>query len=382
MIGIFAGIHFRQKGDFKMKFLKELKQLVEINSYTMNKEGVDKNGEIYITKMIPLGFEYEIFKRKHIGNHILFKSRKKTGKKLLLLGHMDTVFPEGSFEGFKEDEEWVYGPGVCDMKGGNIVAIEALREHFYKYKKIENIDFLLVSDEEDGSNDSKFITAKLSKEYDYALVYEAAGEDMEVVTGRKGAGTFFIDIKGKPAHAGNNYTLGIDANLEASYKLQKLIKLSDFNKGTTVNVGKIEGGVGANTISPYAKLTFEARYTSTSERDRILKEIDKIVSTSYVKGSKSFLSGGIQKDVMEPTCKQEKFLKDIENYCKIKLKTEKRGGVSDANIVSSSGTVVLDGMGPFGDGDHTDKERALKSSFKKRIELSTKIFEAIMEKKI
>ena len=365
-----------------MKFLKELKQLVEINSYTGNKAGVDKNGEIYITKMIPLGFEYKIFEREHIGNHILFTSPKKEGKKLLLLGHMDTVFPEGSFEGFSEDEEWVYGPGVCDMKGGNIVAIEALREHFFKYGKIENIDFLLVSDEEDGSNDSKFVTAKVAKDYDYALVYEAAGRDMEVVVQRKGAGTFFIDIKGKPAHAGNNYALGIDANLEASYKLQELIKLTDLDKGTTLNVGKIEGGVGANTISPYAKLTFEARYTSTNERDRVLKKIDEIVNTSYVKGSKSLLSGGIQRDVMQPSHEQKAFIKDIENYCNVKLKTEKRGGVSDANVVASAGTVVLDGFGPFGDGDHTKKERALKKSFKERIELSAKIFEGITEGRI
>ncbi len=365
-----------------MKFLKELKQLIEINSYTGNKEGVDKNGEIYITKMIPLGYDYEIFERENLGNHILFKSPKKEGKKLLLLGHMDTVFPQGSFEGFSEDEEWVYGPGVCDMKGGNIVAIEALREHFYKYGKIENIDFLLVSDEEAGSDDSKYVTAKLAKEYDYALVYEAAGKDMEVVTGRKGAGTFYLDIEGKPAHAGNNYALGVDANLEASYKLQELIKLTDLEKGTTVNVGKIEGGVGANTISPYAKLTFEARYTSTNERDRVLNKINEIVKTSYVKGSKSILSGGIQRDVMQPSIEQEKFIKNIETYCKTKLKTEQRGGVSDANIVSSAGTIALDGFGPFGDGDHTKKERALKKSFKDRIWLSVKIFEGIAEGRI
>ncbi len=365
-----------------MKFLKELKQLVEINSYTGNKEGVDKNGEIYITKMIPLGYEYEIFERENLGNHILFKSAKKEGKKLLLLGHMDTVFPQGSFEGFSEDEEWVYGPGVCDMKGGNIVAIEALREHFYKYGKIENIDFLLVSDEEAGSDDSKYVTAKLAKEYEYALVYEAAGKDMQIVVGRKGAGTFYLDIEGKPAHAGNNYALGVDANLEASYKLQELIKLTDLEKGTTVNVGKIEGGVGANTISPYAKLIFEARYTSTNERDRVLNKINEIVKTSYVKGSNSVLSGGIQRDVMKPDRKQEKFIKKIENYCNINLKTEQRGGVSDANIVASAGTVVLDGFGPFGDGDHTTKERALKKSFKERIELSSKIFEGIVEGKI
>ncbi len=362
-----------------MKYLKELKQLVEINSYTKNKKGVDKNGEIYITKMIPLGYEYKIYKRDDIGDHILFYSPKKEGKKLLLVGHMDTVFPPGSFEGFREDEKWVYGPGVCDMKGGNIVAIEALRAIFFKYGKIENIDFLLVSDEEGGSDNSKEVTASLAKEYDYAFVYEAAGKNLEVVTQRKGAGTFYLDIEGKAAHAGNNYDKGIDANLEASYKLQDLVKLTDLNKGTTVNVGLIEGGIGANTISPKAKLTFEIRYTSTNERDRLLNEIDRIVSTSFVQGTKASLSGGIQRDVMQKSETQMKLIKDIEKIIGNKLPTESRGGVSDANILAANGTIVLDGFGPFGDGDHTVKERALKSSFTQRIELSTKIFEAFIK---
>ncbi len=365
-----------------MKLFKELKQLVEINSYTQNKEGVDKNGEIYITKLIPLGFDYKVYKRDNIGNHLLFISPKKEGKKLLLLGHMDTVFPKNSFEKYKEDDIWVYGPGVCDMKGGNIVAIEALRNIFYKTGKIKNIDFLLVSDEEGGGCDSKPVTSQIVKEYDYALVYEAAGKNMEIVISRKGAGTFYINIGGKAAHAGNNHTLGIDANLEASYKIQELMKLANRGKGTTLNVGKIAGGIGANTISPYAKLTFEIRYTNTDERDRLLKEIDKIVNKSFVNGTISTLSGEIQRDVMQSTKKQKEFLKKIKKYTNLKLATEKRGGVSDANIVASQGVPVLDGFGPFGDGDHTHNERALKSSFEERIELSTKIFDGIIKNKI
>ncbi len=362
-----------------MKNFEELKRLIDINSYTKNKDGVDANAEIYKSMMTELGFTYKEFEREEIGNHILFKSNKRDGKKLLLLGHMDTVFPKGTFCGFREDEEWIYGPGVCDMKGGNIVAIEALRNIYKKYGKIQNIDFMLVSDEEGGSDDSKYVTASIAKNYDYCMVYEAAGTNMEIVVARKGVGTFYIDIEGKAAHAGNNYKLGIDANLEAAYKVQELIKLTNLDEGTTVNVGKIEGGVGANTISPCAKLTFEVRYTNTKERDRVLKAIDKIVNFSHVEGTSSYLTGGIQRDVMEEGEKQNLFLSRIEKYIGKKLLVEKRGGVSDANIVSSQGTPSLDGFGPFGDGDHTLNERALKSSFKQRIELSTKIFDGLLK---
>ena len=363
-----------------MHYLKDLRKIIELNSYTKNKSGVDRVGEVFDQWFENLGFNTTVYERTDIGNHRYYQSSSDTNsKKLLLLGHIDTVFPEGKFEEFREDDEWVYGPGVCDMKGGNIVIIEALKELQNLNLEIKNIDVLLVSDEETGSDDSKHLTAKLAKKYDYCFVYEAAGENMEVVTGRKGVGTFFIDIHGKAAHAGNNYLKGHDANLEASYKLQELVKLTNIEKGTTVNVGKMEGGIGANTISPHAHLTFELRYKVADERDRVLNEIDKIVQTSYVSGTTSILSGGIQRDVMQTTEDSLELIKSIEKITSSKIVYEERGGVSDANIVSSCGVVTLDGFGPFGDGDHTIHERASKVSFQERIELSTQLFKYFIE---
>ena len=357
---------------------QSLKEIIEINSWTKNKEGVDRNGEIFAYWMEEIGFHLTRYPREEIGDHLHLTSPQKEGKKLLLLGHLDTVFPPGTFEQFREDDTWIYGPGVCDMKGGNYVALEALRNIYKKHGTIHNIDFLLVSDEETGSDDSKHLTAKLAKAYDYCMVFEAAGVHDEVVIGRKGVGTFFIDIEGIAAHAGNHYDKGADANLEAALKLQKLVALTDLEKETTVNVGKIEGGIGANTISPKAKLTFELRYTTTEERDRVLNAIDTIVNTAYVEGTTSTLSGGIQRDVMQPTPQQAAFVKKIETLCNITLPTEKRGGVSDANIVASQGIPTLDGWGPYGDGDHTVHERASKKSFEERIALVTQVFEHFM----
>ena len=358
-----------------MNYLNDLKIIVEINSFTQNKSGVDRVGEIFDNWFDELGFESTIYKRELIGNHRYYKStRTSLGKKLLLLGHIDTVFPKGKFEKYTQDKDWVYGAGVCDMKGGNIVALQALRNLHDNNIDISNIDVLLVSDEESGSDNSKHLTSLIAKEYDYCFVYEAAGENLEVVTGRKGVGTFFIDITGKAAHAGNSYSQGNDANLEASYKLQHLIALTDLEKGTTVNVGKIEGGIGANTISPHAHLVFELRYKTIDERDRVLAQVDNIVKTAYIQGCSSKLSGGIQRDVMQTSASSLKLIEDIKNITGVELSSEERGGVSDANIVSSVGVVTLDGFGPFGDGDHTVDERASKESFKSRIELSENLF--------
>lgn len=356
-----------------MSYLLDLKKVIDINSFTKNKAGVDQVGMVFDDWFTSLGFEVTVYQRELIGEHRLYRSVHRGGRKLLLLGHLDTVFPEGKFESFSEDEEWVYGPGVCDMKGGNIVALEALRLLADEGVEICNVDVLLVSDEETGSDDSKVLTAQLAPEYDYCLVYEAAGPEGEVVTGRKGVGTFFIDITGVAKHAGNFYADGVDANLEAALKLQKLVALTDLSKGTTVNVGKLEGGIGANTISPHAHLTFELRYKTTDERDRVLAAVETIVSTSYVEGSKAQLSGGIQRDVMMSSEASFDFVNDIERITGHRLPTEERGGVSDANIVSSCGVVTLDGLGPFGDGDHTVHERANKKSFEERIALSKEL---------
>lgn len=252
-----------------MGYLSDLQRIVEINSYTKNKKGVDTVGDIMSIWLEALNFQKITHSRELIGNHLLFQSPIKEGIKILLLGHNDTVFPPFTFETYQEDEKWVYGPGVCDMKGGNIVALQALRNLFEKNQEIHNIDFLLVSDEETGSDDSKDLTSSLAPHYDYCFVFEAAGENLEIVTQRKGVGTFTINIEGKASHAGTSYLKGVDANLEASYKLQHLVALTNIDEGTTVNVGKISGGIGANTISPQCELLIEIRYTQNVQKEKL-----------------------------------------------------------------------------------------------------------------
>ncbi|QBG35394.1 M20 family metallopeptidase [Litorilituus sediminis] len=351
----------------------ELAQLIEINSYTKNKAGVDKVAQLFSQWMQPLGFSIKRFERENIGDHILYLSNKVAGKKILLLGHFDTVFPPDTFDSFSEDDNWIYGPGVCDMKGGNYVALCALRQVFEQFGCIENIDVLMVSDEESGSDDSKHITQAIAKDYDLCLVFEAAGKDNEVVIARKGVATYQIDIKGKAAHAGNHYHEGCNANLAAAHMIVQLTALTRNSFGTTVNAGKVTGGIGANTISPHANITVEARFTNNTEKERVLSEIERIATTSYVTGVSSSFSGGLQRDVMQTNQNQVLLIKEIEEIIGKPLKLEKRGGVSDANTVAGQGVPTLDGFGPFGDGDHTIHERASKASFHSRVSDVSKI---------
>ncbi|NPA30334.1 MAG: M20 family metallopeptidase [Epsilonproteobacteria bacterium] len=356
-----------------MGWLEKLKEAVAINSYTRNKKGVDATGELFASWLAPLGYELRRHRRELIGDHWHFVAPEGGREKILLLGHLDTVFAPGLFERWEEDDRWVYGPGVCDMKGGNVVAVEALRAVHAALGRVEDVDLLLVSDEETGSDDSRILTSGLAKDYEKCFVFEAAGPNMEVVVGRKGIGTFEITVEGRAVHAGTRYAEGVDANLEAAQKLTRLVGLTDLQKGSTVNVGRMEGGVGANTVSPRAKLLLEMRYADNREKERLLKGLDETVRTAFVEGTKAVLSGSIQRDVMEPNPWQTKLIGAMARISGRSLPTESRGGVSDANIVASAGVVTLDGLGPYGDGDHTPHERALKKSFEERIDLMTKV---------
>lgn len=356
-----------------MTMLNRLKKLVEINSYTTNKRGVDDVGRLCESWLIPLGFSSKTFSRQHIGNHLLLTTPRVDGERILLLGHLDTVFVPGTFDFYHQNDHWVYGPGVSDMKGGLIVAIEALEQVFNRHGALRNIDFLLVSDEETGSDDSKVLTQQLAPDYHYCFVLEAAGRNMELVTARKGVGTFTLEIGGRTAHSGLSIAHGIDANREAAEKLLSLCALSDIELGTTVNVGKITGGTGANTVSGTSSVLFEIRFASHAEKVRLLTDIDQLVATSVIEGTTLHLSGLIQRDVMEETPKQLQLLQRLGQIGGEVLSAEHRGGVSDANLTAQMGVLTLDGFGPFGDGDHTLEERALISSFSSRIDLLVKV---------
>jgi len=345
----------------------ELAQMIELNSYTKNKVGVDQVSALYNQWMSEIGFDIERHEREDIGDHILYKSPKVEGKKVLLLGHFDTVFPPNTFIEFSEDDTWVYGPGVCDMKGGNYIALLALRHVFNTQGAISNIDVLMVSDEESGSDDSKYLTQSIAHNYDLCLVFEAAGYNHEVVVARKGVATYHIEIQGKAAHAGNHYSDGVNANLAAAHMIIELTALTRNSFGTTVNAGKVAGGIGANTISPNAQITVEARFTNQTEKERVLSEIERIAKTPYISGIKSSFIGGLQRDVMQTNNKQVLLIQEIETIVGNTLKLEKRGGVSDANTIAAMGIPTLDGFGPYGDGDHTINERASKESFASRI---------------
>ncbi len=356
-----------------MNIFDKLARLININSYSHNKKGVDEVGHLLKDYLSPLKFTFEEFKQEKYGNQYYFTSPTTEGAKILLMGHMDTVFPPNTFEGFKEDDTYVYGPGVMDMKGGILVAVEALLRLKEQVSSIKNVDVLFTPDEEIGSEATLPILQRIAPKYDYCLNFEAAGNEYELVSGRKGIGIYHLIINGIAGHAGNQEQMRVDANLEAAHKILQIYGYAHPERGTSVNVGEVNGGQSMNIISPRADLHFEFRFQSDKERQRILEEFTTLTHPISHPKLKIALEGKIRHQVMSPSPAQNAFLQRISSICHDDITTEFRGGVSDANIITSLGVTTLDGFGPIGQDDHSPRERALKESFEQRINMVTKI---------
>jgi glutamate carboxypeptidase len=350
--------------------LELLRSLVEVNSFTRSPEGVNAVGAIMAAFLGGLGFHEQVHQREGIGHHQVF-ARPGGGARLLFLTHKDTVFPaDTGFLAFTMDGERAVGPGVIDMKGGITVLLYALKM-LGELGEAGDLDIAItaVSDEEAGSEDSRKLTEACAIDRDYAFCMECGGPDRELVSARKGVGTFFIDITGKAAHAGNSYAQGVNANLELARKTIAIQALTDLEQGTTVNVGEISGGIGANTISPSARMTIDLRFEEPEEGERIRSELERIAATPYVAGTHSRLSGVIQRPVMVESPGTRGFIEVIERATGVGVQVEHRGGVSDANFTAALGIPTLDGFGPIGGDDHRTTEYMLVGSLFDRIEL-------------
>jgi glutamate carboxypeptidase len=352
------------------EILDWLVSLVQINSYTGNPEGVNRVGDEVAVFLKHLGFDETRYAREDIGDHRLLV-RPGPGRQILFSCHLDTVFPPDlGFDKCQVGDPVTTGPGVIDMKGGITVLLFTLMMlDELGLRRPSGYHILFSADEETGSEDARPLVEAQARGKDYGLVFECGGPNGEVVAARKGVGTFRIEIEGRAAHAGNDYARGVNANLEAAHKLIAIQQLTDLEIGTTVNVGQMGGGIGANTISPSAFLLIDFRYAVDAEGERIVSKLDEQTRAAFVAGSRSRMSGGIQRPVMVETHATRTFSELVNQAGGGEVHTEKRGGVSDANFIAFAGVPTLDGFGPLGGKDHTVEEFMYTRSLFERIEL-------------
>lgn len=295
------------------------------------------------------------------GGHLYARPHKKPGAEAqLLLGHCDTVWPVGTLQRmpFVREDNVIRGPGVFDMKGGLVQGIFALKAlHDLGLQPAVTPVFFINSDEEIGSPESSPHIRRLAKRVCRAFVLEPAlGLAGQLKTARKGGGRFIVHIEGRSAHAGLNPDEGASAILELSHVIQALHALNDFDRGITVNVGHIEGGIQPNVVAPASKAQADVRVATLADARDIEKTIHDI--RAITPGTAVHIEGAIKRLPMEPTARNQQLwlaARDAGDALGLVLESCRAGGASDGNTTSQY-TATLDGLGAVGDGAHAVHE--------------------------
>ncbi len=355
-----------------------LGDLVSIQSGSYNKSGIDEVVRYISDFFSPFPFHLKEFPQKNYGNHLLVSTSAaaKSELSILITGHTDTVFPhDTAFNWYREDDEKAYGPGVIDMKGGLVVGIMSLMAlHHLGLDDEIPVRFLFNSDEEIGSPSSRRIIEDLARKSVFAFVLECGALDGSVVTGRKGKIGIRIAFEGGAGHAAFASGGKPSAILELAHKVLEIEKLNDFKKGISFNVGKVAGGTAPNVVAKDADAYIDIRYVDPADRDLILARMEKIVGKSLVDGVKGDIRIISERPPMPQTSGNRtlyKIIRDVGQNVGMDIGEEFRNGVSDANFIAAQGVPVVDGLGPIGDLDHSEKEYMIKRSLPERTLLFT-----------
>jgi glutamate carboxypeptidase len=340
-----------------------LEELVNQDSGSSYKEGVNAIGAKMGAAFEGLGLNVEVVEQEKNGNHLVIKTKPNEKGGVLILGHMDTVFPKGTAaeRPFTIKGDRAYGPGVSDMKAGLIAIYWALKA-IYELgldKDAPPLTIILNSDEERGSLSSRPLIEREGKEANYVLVAEPARANGAVVTARKGVGHFVLTSKGKAVHAGAEPENGINAIVDLAAAVLEIHQLNDFAKGTTFNSGVIQGGTASNVVPDYAAVEIDIRAELMEEAERAVESLQLQAKKQFISGAERTLTGEINRPPMEKLeLSQELYQLACQLAEKIgfDLPEAMSGGGSDGNFTAALGIATLDGLGPVGGGFHSANE--------------------------
>ena len=284
-------------------------------------------------------------------------------KPLLLLGHLDTVWPLGTLKKmpFRVGEGRAWGPGVLDMKAGVVMALSALRILLEARQLTRPVMLLLNSDEETGSQYSRALTESLASKCGAVFVLEPAqGIPGAYKTARKGVANYRLQVHGVPAHSGVDFGRGHSAVLELGRQIERASAFTNLARGITVNAGVIGGGTRSNVVPAEAWAEFDVRIAKAIDaeymdrRFRSLRAIDRSCSLE--------VTGGLNRPPMERTSGTIELFRRAATMAAelgFQLQEAATGGGSDGNFTSALGIPTLDGMGAVGEGAHADRESVL-----------------------
>lgn len=361
-------------------YLVDLERIVSIESGTYERDGVNAAGEFLRAMLADLGCEITAHPGAELGDHFVATLRGSGSRRLMLLGHFDTVYPAGTVaeHPFRLQDGKAYGPAVMDMKGGMILACYALRIlRNMAFDDFAEITFVANADEEVGSPTSRKLIEDVASRMDAVFVFEPGRAPGGVLATRKGVGMFELDVRGRAAHAGAAPQDGRSANLELAHKIIALHGLNDFDVGTTVSANQMQGGARRNVIADHAHCAVDVRVPTRDEGERVTAAIQRIAEGATVPDTTTELTGGINRPPMEKVPGTDALLElsrsIVTNFGR-EYQELTSGGGSDGNFTAAIGVPTLDGLGPEGQNAHNaESEYIVLDSLADRIALTASL---------
>jgi glutamate carboxypeptidase len=339
-----------------------LERLVNIDSGSYNKAGVDAVGVAIEDWFAAEGIPTDRVPHGEFGDCIRAHVTGGEGNRpIILMGHRDTVFPDGTAteRPFTVEGDTAYGPGVADMKAGLVMNAFVLAA----FKRFGGAPYpllgLYTSDEEIASPSSRPVIENEARTARVVFNAEPGRPTGNVVTGRKGASFFKIKITGKPAHSGGQHELGISAIGELAAKITELHKLTDYEVGTTVNVGIISGGNAVNMVAPLALAEIDVRFKTMEARDAVWEKITEILETAYVPGTSTEITESKGFLPLQQSAESKEVF-DLYVQCGaeagLTIAGEFSGGSADSGFTAQVGAPTVCATGPVGAHAHTPEE--------------------------
>ncbi len=364
-------------------YLAELSTLVSMDSYSFDRDDVNRVVDWLDDRLRSIGFTVERYPHEKYGDDLLAVRQGKGAGRVMLLGHSDTVFPHGTAAArpMTAQEDKILGPGTCDMKAGllaGIYAVEALDA--MGFDAYEQMVFLVVSDEEIDDRHAVPLIRRASRAVDAVLTLEAARENGDLVTARKGIRSFWAEARGRAAHAGVEPEKGRNAILALAHQVIALEALNDRANGITVNVGFIEGGRLRNIVPDHARVNFEMRAFSRADLDRVTAAILSLFEREPVSGVQftvSYIETSPPMPRTADVARLESLARQLANELGFDVQGASTGGAGDAAFAADEGVPVLDGLGPVGGLDHSPDEYILQSSIVPRTALLARLIMAL-----
>ena len=363
--------------------IETLKKYVNQPSGTFDVEDVTKVAEMFAEDFRSLGFETELLPGEKLGPKL--RARIGTGEKqLMLMGHMDTVFPHAMWHPYEDrGDGTAQGSGINDMKGGVVVMLHALKNVLPKLElKKYRLCVLLNPDEEIGSPESHAVIFETAKESFAALSFEPSGSDGRLTCARKGVTSVLVQCTGIPGHSGVRYKECASAIQALCAQITKLYALRDDSRDISFNAGKISGGTAENVVAGTAECKCEFRYFDESLKPVIAEKIREICAAEPVPGVTTTLTFGASHPACDLNPKSQALLDKATKIAAeqgISVYHERTGGAGDISIVAQAGIGVLDGLGLRGSFAHCPNEDAILESLPERIALAGALLCAVCE---